>query len=55
MLDLIQTIQILTKEEVSDLNNYVDSLEFKKNTVFGEDSSNGRTNIDLRSSTGCTL
>ena len=55
MNDLIQTIQILSKEEVSDLNKYVDSLEFKKNTVFGEDSSDGRTNIDLRSSTGCTL
>ena len=32
MNDLIQTIQILSKEEVSDLNKYVDSLEFK--TLF---------------------
>ena len=55
MNDLIQTIQILSEEEVSDLNKYVDSLEFKKNTVFGKDSSDGKTNTDLRSSTGCTL
>ena len=55
MLDLIQTIQILSEKEVKDLNKYVDSLEFTKNTVFGEGNGDASTNSDLRSSMGCTL
>ena len=56
MLDLIQTIQILSYDQVRELNNYIDTLDFKKSTVFGEGTSgNPRTNPDLRSSTVCIL
>ena len=53
MLDLIQTIEILSPKEVKDLNEYIDTLEFRTNSVF--DQGNGVTRQDIRNSTGCTL
>ena len=53
MNELIQVIKILEKEEVEEVNKYVDTLNFQECTVFGkgtkQDISSGRT------STGLTL
>ena len=54
MLDLIQTIEILSPKEVKDLNEYIDTLTFHPNTVFGE-GQKAAANTEVRSSTGCTL
>ena len=54
MLDLIQTIQILSPKEVKDLNEYIDTLEFRTNAVFDQ-GDNCVTRQDVRNSTGCTL
>ena len=63
MNDLIQTIKILELDEVKDLNEYIDTLKFEKNSVFGENgeitditSDKGcRVDENIRSSTGTTL
>ena len=53
MNDLIQIIKILEKEEVEEVNRYIDTLKLHASTVFGkgtkQDTSSGRT------STGTTL
>jgi len=53
MNDLIQIIKILEKEEVEEVNRYIDTLKLHESTVFGkgtkQDTSSGRT------STGTTL
>ena len=54
MLDLIQTIEILSPKEVKDLNEYIDTLEFRTNAVFDQ-GDNCVTRQDVRNSTGCTL
>ena len=54
MHDLIQIIEILSSEEVKKLNEYIDTLTFQPNTVFGEgEKATART--EVRSSTGCIL
>ena len=63
MNDLIQIIKILELDEVKDLNEYIDTLKFEKNSVFGENgeitditSDKGcRVDENIRSSTGTTL
>ena len=63
MNDLIQTIKILELDEVKELNEYIDTLKFEKNSVFGENgeitditSDKGcRVDENIRSSTGTTL
>jgi hypothetical protein len=54
MNDLIQTIKVLTEEELKIINDYIDELMFQENTVF---DSNGKTRIDnsVRSSLGTTM
>ena len=51
MNDLIQTIKILELDEVKELNEYIDTLKFEKNSVFGE---NGET-TDITSDKGCRV
>ena len=54
MHDLIQIIEILSSEVVKKLNEYIDTLTFQPNTVFGEgEKATART--EVRSSTGCIL
>ena len=54
MNDLIQTIKVLTEEELKIINEYIDELTFQENTVF---DSNGKSRIDnsVRSSLGTTM
>ena len=60
MNDLIQIIKILELDEVKDLNEYIDTLKFEKNSVFGESSDSTsdkgcRVDENIRSSSGTTL
>ena len=63
MNDLIQIIKILELDEVKELNEYIDTLKFEKNSVFGEigettdiTSDKGcRVDENIRSSSGTTL
>lgn len=54
MNDLIQTIQVLSDEELNIVNSYIDKLSFYENTVF---DANGKTKIDtlVKSSFGSTM
>jgi len=54
MNDLIQTIKVLTEEELKIINEYIDELTFQENTVF---DSNGKNRVDnsVRSSLGTTM
>ena len=55
MNDLIQVIKILNGADLKKVNQYVDTLEFKDNTVFGKPGEQCQTNTDIRSSTGVSL
>ena len=55
MNDLIQAVKILNGAEVKKVNQYVDTLDFQDNTVFGGVGEDSKTNTDIRSSTGVTL
>jgi hypothetical protein len=54
MNDLIQTIEVLNKEELKIINDYIDTLIFQENTVF---DSNGKNRVDnsVRSSLGTVM
>jgi hypothetical protein len=54
MNDLIQTIKVLTEEEVKIINDYVDELTFQETLVF---DSGGEMKVDtsVRSSLGATM
>ena len=54
MHDLIQVIKILEPHEVKELNNFIDTLKFERNQVFGETGND--TKVDnIRTSSGTTL
>ena len=53
MNELIQIIKILEKEEVEQVNKYVDTLNFQGCTVFGKGTEQDISSI--RTSTGTTL
>jgi len=54
MNDLIQIIKILEPSELKDLNDYIDTLKFERNQVFGETGSD--TKVDnIRTSSGTAL
>ena len=56
MNDLIQVVKILELDEVEELNNLVDTLEFQKSTVFSRDrNDNPKSNDSIRTSTGSFL
>tara|TARA_A100000164_G_scaffold355977_1_gene365095 strand:- start:42 stop:638 length:597 start_codon:yes stop_codon:yes gene_type:complete len=56
MNDLIQVIKILNQNEVQELNSYIDTLKFEKNTVFGQSKTeNPKSNPDIRTSSGTCL
>ena len=56
MNDLIQVVKILELDEVEELNNLVDTLEFEKSTVFSRDrNDNPKSNDSIRTSTGSFL
>ena len=48
MNDLIQIIKILELDEVKDLNEYIDTLKFEKNCVFGESSDSTSDNCSSK-------
>ena len=54
MNELIQIIKILEPDEVNELNKHIDSLNFNRNSVFGE---KGDTSVvdSIRTSTGTSL
>ena len=54
MNDLIQSIEILNREELNVINSYIDELAFQENTVF---DSNGKSRVDnsVRSSFGSSM
>ena len=53
MNELIQVIKILEKEEVEEINNYVDTLNLQECTVFGKGTKSKISPV--RTSTGVTL
>tara|TARA_B100000508_G_C11343804_1_gene220528 strand:+ start:62 stop:649 length:588 start_codon:yes stop_codon:yes gene_type:complete len=53
MNELIQVIKVLEPNEVDELNSHIDTLNFKPNTVFGDNGSNSIT--PDRTSTGATM
>ena len=55
MNDLIQAIKILNGADLKKINQYVDTLDFQDNTVFGKPGEKCQTNSDIRSSTGVSL
>ena len=57
MNDLIQTIQVLTPEEVKFVNTELDKKEFIVSTIGFVDGETGepRVDSDVRSSSGCYL
>jgi len=55
MNDLIQVIKILNDSDIKKINQYIDTLDFKDNTVFGKPGEKCQTNTDIRSSTGTSL
>ena len=57
MNDLIQTIQVLTPEEVKFVNTELDKKEFTVSTIGFNDGDTGepRVDSDVRSSSGCYL
>ena len=54
MNDLIQTIKVLTEEELKIINDYVDELTFQETLIF---NSGGEMKVDtsVRSSLGATM
>ena len=55
MNELIQVIKILDKKEVDEINKHVDTLEFEKNRVFGDNSDDVLINNNVRTSSGVYL
>ena len=55
MNDLIQVIKVLNGSDLKKVNQYVDTLDFQDNTVFGKPGDECQTNTDIRSSTGVSL
>ena len=56
MYDLVQTIQVLTPEEVDFVNKEIDKKEFIVNSVgFDDGSGERRVDSEVRSSSGCIL
>ena len=56
MNDLIQTIQVLTPEEVDLVNKEIDKKEFTPNSVgFSDETGQPRVDSNVRSSSGCFL
>ena len=57
MNDLIQTIQVLTPEEVKFVNTELDKKEFTVSSVGFSDGDTGQPRVDsnIRSSSGCYL
>ena len=55
MNDLIQVIKVLNGTDLKKVNQYVDTLDFQDNTVFGKVGEDSKTNTDIRSSTGVSL
>ena len=56
MYDLVQTIQVLTPEEVDFVNKEIDKKEFVVNSVgFDDGTGEPRVDSEVRSSSGCIL
>ena len=57
MYDLIQTIQVLTPEEVKFVNYELDKKDFVVSSIGFNDGETGepRVDSDIRSSSGCYL
>ena len=55
MNDLIQIIKILEPSELKDLNEYIDTLKFERNQVFGETGGDTVIDNNMRTSSGTSL
>jgi len=55
MNDLIQVIKILNNSDIKKINQYIDTLEFKNSTVFGDKGKGAKSDTNIRSSTGSSL
>ena len=55
MNELIQVIKLLEPDQLKELNDYIDTLEFNDTTVFGTDSDKPRVDTAIRSSKGVGL
>ena len=55
MNELIQVIKLLEPDQLKELNDYIDTLEFTDTTVFGRDSDKPRVDNSIRSSKGAGL
>ena len=55
MYDLVQTIQVLTPEEVDFVNKEIDKKEFTVSSIGFVDAESGEPRVDsnVRSSSGC--
>lgn len=54
MDQFIQEVKVLEEDELKVINNYIDTLEFRANTVFDSDGKE-REDTSIRSSTGCVM
>ena len=55
MNDLIQQVKILDRDEVDELNLYIDTLEFNQNLVFDVEGEGTKVDNEYRTSTGAEL
>lgn len=55
MNDLIQQVKILDRDEVDELNLYIDTLEFNPNLVFDVEGEGTKVDNEYRTSTGAEL
>ena len=55
MNELIQIIKLLEPDQLKELNDYIDTLEFNDTTVFGTDSDKPKVDTAIRSSKGAGL
>lgn len=53
-IDLIHAIKVLEDDELDIINEYVDTLNFQNNLVFGQDGSS-KVDIETRSSMGASM
>lgn len=51
MNDLIKVIKVVDAEDLKTINDYIDTLTFNENTVFGSDNK-AKVNTSVRSSLG---
>ena len=54
MNNFIQQIEVLSREELKTVNEYIDTLDFQPNKIFGADGQ-ARVDNSIRSSLGAAM